>query len=382
MKKLLNLTISLSLALILLISILSTSEALVTDLIAGQHTKVGTVTFSDITLDGKPAIEVVYEITEDDWCITATHLYVGSEPPSTSAPGQFPYKDDNLGCVKSYTYRVLKPTDGDKIYVAAHAVVYGVLWYEADLDWLDEALQDNPVRMDISIPWFLNTAPWVDLNAPAFFEIKILDGSLAGTYDGWCVDLPRTAVPGSYWVIMTSTYDPAAETLVDLPENLDLLNYVMNQNYPYNFASIQTAYWRLIDTYTDGGIFDTVPGVIDSEVDAILEDAYANGEGFIPTCEQMIGIILKPVDLGTQISIIGVYTPCTSVGTDETAWASASFSSEGSADSYRNDNQFKQGWGWYFTYQGPETAEATGSTTGNSDDDNNGKKDKKDKKKK
>jgi len=60
-----------------------------TDLLAGQTIDVGDV---EVWNDGTN-LYVTYEITEPDWIITATHLYVGKNPPPTSAPGQFPYDD-------------------------------------------------------------------------------------------------------------------------------------------------------------------------------------------------------------------------------------------------------------------------------------------------
>ncbi|GAG48172.1 unnamed protein product, partial [marine sediment metagenome] len=69
------------------------------DLIAGQHIDVGDVIVSN---DGT-YLYVTYEITEPDWIITGTHLYVGKTNPETepltSAPGQFPYDDDDATSV-------------------------------------------------------------------------------------------------------------------------------------------------------------------------------------------------------------------------------------------------------------------------------------------
>ena len=52
-------------------------------LYAGQHIPVGKVVVSD---DGT-TLNVVYEITELGWCITTTHLYVGTKPPKKAISG-------------------------------------------------------------------------------------------------------------------------------------------------------------------------------------------------------------------------------------------------------------------------------------------------------
>jgi len=67
------------------------SDPQVQTLYAGQNIDVGTVNvWNDDT-----SLYVTYEITAPDWIITETHLYVGKNPPPTSAPGQFPYDDSD-----------------------------------------------------------------------------------------------------------------------------------------------------------------------------------------------------------------------------------------------------------------------------------------------
>lgn len=117
-------------------------------LYAGQDIDVGTVSvWNDDT-----TLYVTYEITEPPWVITETHLYVGKNVPFTTAPGQFPYDDDDadsvtdtevtyvipLGDIDSYSPQLNRkgnPTGKmvaddnagvepcDDIVIAAHAVV-------------------------------------------------------------------------------------------------------------------------------------------------------------------------------------------------------------------------------------------------------------------
>ena len=106
-------------------------------MLAGQHENVGLVSV-DLVKDesGNGMIEVKYEVT-GGWLLEDAHLYVGTVPPTNSAPGSFPYKVENLGGVTEYTFQVPYPTgyadpcgpqnDGtvvqDAFYLAPHGVV-------------------------------------------------------------------------------------------------------------------------------------------------------------------------------------------------------------------------------------------------------------------
>jgi len=94
------------------------------DLIAGQHTTVGSVR---VEYDGPSDSLVITFETTDGWKLYETHLYLGTTPPEKSAPGQFPYGHDDLPGVTSDPYNVplsdLSASYGDTLYIAAHAVV-------------------------------------------------------------------------------------------------------------------------------------------------------------------------------------------------------------------------------------------------------------------
>ena len=111
------------------------------------------------------------------------------------------------------------------------------------------------------------------------------------------------------------------DDIVEYPENLDLVNWLINQDFlgqlsscggNYTYGDIQKAIWELIEDYPMGG--DLGPW-FQCRVDEIVEAAYANGEDFIPGCGDRIVIILDPGD--AQIIIIEIELPCKE---DETAW--------------------------------------------------------------
>lgn len=88
----------------------------------GNGTLVGT-----LTVDYTPPTATVTYTMFDGYVLNETHLYVGSQilpmfkGNYTTAPGQFPYKRDNLNGVTTDTYNI-SGLDGN-IYVAAHSVV-------------------------------------------------------------------------------------------------------------------------------------------------------------------------------------------------------------------------------------------------------------------
>jgi hypothetical protein len=150
MKKVLFPILALVLAIGLALPVVAHTEGApqVQTLYAGQDIAVGNVSvWNDID-----NLYVKYEITDLDWVITETHLYAGKNVPPTTAPGQFPYDDDDatlvsdtvvtyeisLADIDSYSMQVNKKgkptgvmvgnsTPGvepcNDVYIAAHAVV-------------------------------------------------------------------------------------------------------------------------------------------------------------------------------------------------------------------------------------------------------------------
>jgi uncharacterized repeat protein (TIGR01451 family) len=89
---------------------------------AGQNFEAGTVSVSN---DGENLY--VTFATSGGWTMSLTHLYVGTTPPASYAPGTFPYQTAHDPAVTSYTYTIalsdIPAEPGDTIYIAAHAEV-------------------------------------------------------------------------------------------------------------------------------------------------------------------------------------------------------------------------------------------------------------------
>jgi len=98
-------------------------SATVFDLIAGQNIYAGSIT----VWNDADNLYVKYE-TVDSFCLTETHLEVGSslddipQKNGNPIPGQFEYKTSH-NCVSSFTYTVPLPKETCDLYIAAHAVV-------------------------------------------------------------------------------------------------------------------------------------------------------------------------------------------------------------------------------------------------------------------
>ena len=308
---------------------------LTSDLIAGKTTKVGLVR---VTTDGGH-LKVSYEITEEGWMISETHLSVTpslSDVPSEMSLnpkiGLFGYKTDHDPYVSTFSYSGI-PVEGNKeLYILAHAKVEKVTGWKSDIEGVSVILPEF-VRMSVSSPY---------LGAPSYFTTTVTEGGiLDGTYPGWCIDVGNVIYPGTeYHARVVSSYDAAfnLEGQIDKPENLGMINWIINQDFPgspssdgtlFTFGDVQRAIWELVDN--DVSVSGLGPWS-QERVNEIKAEAAGAGEEFVPECGQKIGVILLPVDasgnrINTQITISGITIitlpeVCKPVSSgSETAWA-------------------------------------------------------------
>ncbi len=298
-------------------------DAICTDLIAGQHIDVGEV---EIWNDAD-YLYVKYIVDDENWCLTETHLHVATDPDlipqknGNPIPGKFDYKGEH-DCVYELIYEI--PLDWDcneEIYIASHAVVKKETDL-ADLPGLEAALPDQVTMIVVH--------PGTGFGAPSYFDASISGGTiLDGTYDNYCIDTDNTISPGtSYLANVYSSYGLLPEGTVEYPENLDLVNWIINQDYVgmpsgcggnYTYGDVQRAIWALVE---DAQSTSGLGSWSQCRVDEILAAAYTSGDGFIPGCGDRVAVILAPVD-GSQVTIaqvtfIQVGVPCLYI--EETAW--------------------------------------------------------------
>lgn len=142
---------------------------------------------------------------------------------------------------------------------------------------------------------------------PVTFITATISGTSSwnGTYGAWCVDNEHPLLTGvSYGAVVDA---PGA---VDKPQNLDLVNWLLN-NIPggYGWWDVQLAIWLLIDNN---------PTPPSTEATALAEAAIANGEGFVPGCGQYYLVVVAPTledgSPGQAIIIVLQRDPCPRYG--------------------------------------------------------------------
>lgn len=173
--------------------------------------------------------------------------------------------------------------------------------------------------------------------ATAYFDTTLSSaGSLDGTYPGYCVDLDHFIYSGYHYnMALHNSYSSDAEllsALIDHPEALPQVNYILNQDYSslgVTGRDLQAAVWIFVDDKLlingDGGITWN-----QEVVDAIVADADANGVGYQPPADGKVAVLLHPNALNgldQQVTIISApvkkfpesLTP--QLGGTESAWA-------------------------------------------------------------
>ncbi|MEQ9481687.1 SdrD B-like domain-containing protein, partial [Coleofasciculus sp. F4-SAH-05] len=138
------------------------------------------------------------------------------------------------------------------------------------------------------------------------------------TFDGYCLDTDRPINRNvDYTAKVYSSLEPLPDELIgpgliEKPENLDLINWILNQGFEgqlstedgtYTSGDVQRAIWELIDDQQSNG-GGSLGAWEQARVDEILALAQSNGEGFVPEYdyttifgEQVVGkfgLILVP----------------------------------------------------------------------------------------
>ena len=287
------------------------------DLLAGQNTLAGHVVITNDTTN----LTVVFT-TVGDWVIMKDHVYVGLTPPPTNAPGQWPYKHDNLGGVTTDTFVIPLPTGavcGSTIYVSTHADLqeynpntgiyfngqtgFGKGQYRFPRGWgyyigytVTPSCPLPTADICITGAYPGSSSYWGTTlsGVPAGYVVH------DGLYVGWCVDLFHFMTPGQQYcgTHLYSSYDP------NLPAGLqdddwDMVNYILNHKQG-GTQDVQNAIWFFIGS---GALPPAGPGL------DMVNDALAHGEGFVPGPGETTAIIVFAGE-SVQITIIEVLCDC------------------------------------------------------------------------
>lgn len=182
------------------------------------------------------------------------------------------------------------------ITLICFALLSGIFLVNAKaLSW--PTLPPDPVTMNIVLvesadEWhFITTLS----NVPVGYDVS------NGVYQGWCVDR-RSMIDPVLEVYLYSSYDLPAIPELHMQE-WDLINYVLNHKIPEaTTRDIQQAIWNFTKLgYQEAA---TRPLAI-----AMVNDAVANGEGFVPGPGQVMAIICYPILPCEQITIIELPRP-------------------------------------------------------------------------
>ena len=296
------------------------------ELVACQHIVIGNVCIETVGLN----LKVTYNITNNDWSITETHLAIVGDPndfPRTSngnpKVGNFPFKGthDNVSSVE-----YLVPIDNlpSLVYVAAHAAV-------ANCDLVVSA-----TGLCTSFPENSNMTPtWLPSDALNYTVKTTFD---FGTYYGFCVDNSRYISNGSTRTVnFICSYDDMPvctppQFFVEKPENLDLVNWIINNRQSnWDRKVIQAAIWELMNpsgTLTDWQNSTLTTGtwkhdpVLREEIVALAQ----TNDGFVPSCDQkVLALVYGPGEICNPIKQVVVFeVPVECVQQEcinESAWA-------------------------------------------------------------
>lgn len=177
--------------------------------------------------------------------------------------------------------------------------------------------ENNLDSLSIALPGeatFSYSTPGLNFGAPSYLDIEVMGGGvLDGSYDGYCIDVDRGLFPTIplYPSTIYSSYEELPAELVgtgniESPENLDLLNWLINQNFvgqtaangeTFTYGDVQRAIWELIDDEQSGG----VGPFSDERVQEIVDTARVEGEGFVPSYGEEIALILAPDRNGDSV---------------------------------------------------------------------------------
>jgi hypothetical protein len=301
-------------------------------LLATRGDDPGLIPIGEVRVWEEPGyLYIKYAITNADWRLSSTHVYVTSRNRNFTPIGSYvePFRLEleraHMGEME-YTYEIPSQwPENTQFRIAAKAEVLAIQGYTSDIEGLIDSLPESVQVMAVQ--------PSPD--NMAYFDLTVAESELFdGFHHGWCVDLDRSSYREKWYTYEVYTaYDKLPPQIMEFPENLDLVNWILNKEFvgkmsqhgdPFTFGDIQHCIWMLLEgratNYTNG------PWNL-WRVEEIMEAARAEGEGFIPGCSEKFLLILVPVNphriIHWQSIGMVIPTPCIPIYTTETAWGLA-----------------------------------------------------------
>ncbi|MFN7228859.1 MAG: calcium-binding protein, partial [Synechococcaceae cyanobacterium] len=211
----------------------------------------------------------------------------------------------------------------------------------ADADCLQQVEDSLPDQVQIMLTTIGKTYSEDAGIDDSLFDIRVSSGIalpgktanpfLNGWANGWCLD-PDTGIPSNNNLIanVVSSYDLSnpiltqLSTLIDKPENLDMVNWVLNQDYSsstpdnittFNQDTIQLSIWKLMDRSISSSALSQIPTANAAGADRIIAAATAAvgindiAIGYTPGCGDKIGIILQATSYANTPTKKTVFQP-------------------------------------------------------------------------
>lgn len=213
----------------------------------------------------------------------------------------------------------------------------------------DDKEVDCLVDLFPSLPEMINactTTKGEETLLGAYFDLTINDTELAGDYAAWCVDVDLSLGANEcYDYIVYSSYSDLPAGAFENPENFDLVNWIVNQDFislGYTFGDIQWAIWELLDDQNCiacsflGNDWSVEKG------QEIVDAALANGEGYEPSAGDQLAIVLLPTGR-TQSIIVTIPLECDEE--KELSGCETAFAKGDNGETCFIGNGFNR-WGW------------------------------------
>jgi len=296
------------------------------DLVAGQNQVVG---YLEVEVSGTNLL-ITYNTT-GGWYITETHLQVVAHPSQffvnpagNPIIGSFPYGDDNLNTNEiSYTVPIPEDLTEGMVYIGAHAVVCT----EGSGSGTTAVLCPPLLVNNATLLTFSSSNP--NYYKTLYFDVPIIDTNTV--FDGWCVDATRNIglsnVPLNMNLLCSYNLGDLA-CVIEKPEFLDQVNWLINNRGSFSKFQIQGAIWKLLSD--SDAWMAAEPAYASSDYMAAYTAAISNGVGFIPACgEKVLIIMYDQANPGPdvcsrirhQVLAFEALVPCEQEQVCETAWA-------------------------------------------------------------
>ena len=243
-------------------------------LVAGQYYDAG-----DVFLTwGAENLTVTY-VTANGWSMSEVHFgWFAGGPPDHPPPGQLQYGFVGLDTT-AYQFEIPRseicPQKNGKCDCSCYFVAHAVVNKEKPCE--KENASKTIYAQDFQLPKYTQYRAYLAGSAAKYRLEMRGDYPLNGNgFNGWCLDR-NTEVRSGRWYDAAVLWDwEDLDGIVDHPENMDLVEWIVNQNMVgrrsycgaiVNRDNVQNAIWYLVDDPQIG---------IGCVARAIVNDAYRN----------------------------------------------------------------------------------------------------------